>query len=514
MSLWDRARTWWTTRGSSNPRAALIPAPVDLLADLPLRRTEATAAVVAATAIVEEAYLAPAGALIDNDDWQYRRVAGGQRFLTRDLHPIAQEKMLQIAWWLIESNPLAKRLIGLMTDLVIGEGVQPTAKDEDLADILTRTWTHPVNRLGERLRSLYTALRLNGELILPVARNPVSGIPVLGYLDPLQLARPVVDPDNALEIDALVLKSTAGAAEGARLQVVRENPETGKLEGDVFYFRVNSLPNASRGRSDLLALADWIDMHAQQMWAHVEGSKLRSAFVYDLLMKKASPQEVADRQANFPVPAPGSVYVHNENEELAVKTPALNNTDHAEGLKALATFIAGAMGFPITWLGFDGGNRATIEGQADVLLKTPKAMQAEFAGFLRQILRYAVEGVVAANPGLYRGLDKERFSVELPEIATKDIARVGGVLASVVSALDSAIANGTMSTQTAMGIQLNILRHFGTDVELGELQAEIAAERAEQQAAADATQAATARARAATRPPLPPVAAPPEDVAV
>lgn len=491
MRILDRlGLSRWLGRGAAD---SLGLAAERALVDLPLRREVASDR----TDARQEAMVAAGGIVIDQDDYEFRRVGGGSRYRTRDLTPIQQDRMLEIAWYLVESNPFAKRLIGLMTDLVVGEGISVSAKDPQIDRIIKATWTHPVNRFDQRIRELYFAYSLNGELILPVARNPITGIPHLGYWDPIQVARVETRPDNVMVQDAIILKPAAGQAEGARLKVINADPISGLLEGDVFYFRTNALPNSGRGRSDLLTLADWLDLYDSLMFAEVERVKLLSAFVWDLRMEKADQAKIETRLKQLGTPTAGTVFGHNEHETLSAITPTLDAADRSEVAKTLAIHIAGAAGFPIAWLGFPESNRATIEGQNDVMLKTPAARQKEFAGHLATILRYAVQGAMARNRALYRDVDDQGFDIHVPEIAAKDIARVGAVVGSVVQAMDTAQANATISRRAAVVVQLAVLKHLGVDLNVEEVMRDADAERAERQDVEDERAALLAKATAA-----------------
>lgn len=437
----------------------------------------------------------------DADDPLYRQAGGPQRFARRDLSPISQDRMIEICWNLLETNPFAKRLIELMTDLIVGEGVRATAKDEKTNDIVQRTWNHPVNRLGTRTRELYKGFSVTGELCLPTARNPITGIPQIGYIDPGQIARVHTRIDNVLVPEFVELKATPGQTEGAKLKIIQEDPISGRLEGDCFYFRTNALPNSARGRSDLLTLADWLDLYDQLMFAEVERVKLFSSFVYDLQVQGGDAEKIEEAKRALMVggmsPASGSVFGHNEKVTLEAITPDLKATDRSEVGKMLAIHMAGAIGFPVSWLGFTDSNRATIEGQNDISLKTPAARQKEFAGYLGQILRYAIEGATTANRALYRDVQGVDFSIEMPEIAAKDIARVGTVLAGVVSAMDTAMANATMSRRASALVITSLIRHLGVDLDVEEVLREADQEKAERQEADDERAALLAQATAA-----------------
>lgn len=450
---------------------------------------------------------------VDPDDHLYRRLTSGAQFLTRDLTPLSYERQIEVAWYLFERNPFAHRLITLMTDLIIGEGasVEVTSDEPKLQEIIDAFWSR--NQMDQRLREFYVANALNGELVFPVATNPYSGIPVLGYLDSIQVKAVRPTTDNILVLDQLVLKSTAEARDDTTLPIVREDPATHLLRGEVFFHRINGLPNSLRGRSDLLPLADWLDLYDQFMFAEVERVTLLSSFTWDYTVEGANSDAVIQQKVKkLPRFKPGTVFGHNEKEKLEPKTPDLKANDRSEVARLLRVHIAGAFGFPVSYLGDSGGdagNRATIEGQSDVLMKTPAARQREFGGFLAQLVRFAIEQALTKNPGLYRdALPSIRrgqappFRVEMPEIQAKDIARVGTVLSSVMAAMDTGIANRTVSRNMTIRVIAALVRQLGVRVEPLDIVEEIEAEGEEREAMADLLHAELAKRRN-PNPPVP-----------
>jgi hypothetical protein len=421
------------------------------------------------------------GLVLDPDDPIYRRV-GGNRLKNRDLMPLQQDRMLEIAWYLWESNGLAKRLMQLMTDLIVGEGVSVEAKDARLQDQIDLVWNHRINQLHRRVREFHNSLGVNGELVLPVSRNPITGRPVMAFIDPYQILRVEPDPTNILVTKSIVLKpdkyatGTQGAMQGETLAVINENPETGMLEGDCFYFSINKLPNSLRGRSDYLAIADWLDLYDQFMFASVERFQFLSAFVWDLQVKGGDEGKIREALKRFPKnPRPGTVYAHNENEELTPKNPDLKGADTSKAAEMLLIHAGGTFGFPTSYLGVTDSNHATIEGQNDVMMKTPAARQKEFVTFLTDVVRYALEGVTGANPALFRGADAG-FTVRVPEIAAKDVARIGTTINQIVQANDVAVKNETLSKRAAIVIQTAVVKHLGVELNPADLQQEIDAE--------------------------------------
>lgn len=434
---------------------------------------------------------------LDADDWQYRKLTSGARFQRRDLTPLQHDRMLQVTWYLWEQNPFARRLVTLMTDLIIGDGVTVEAKDERIQEVIDRTWNHRINQFATRIREFHNFLSLTGELILPVERNTISGRPVFGFIDPYQVKDVEPLDGNVLIPDYLILKERDGK-DAQRLKIVRENPESGHLEGEVFYFAINKLPNSLRGRSDLLPLADWLDLYDQYLFAEVERLQLLSAFVWDYTIKGGDDKKIQAKLANFPTPKPGSVFGHNENETLEARTPDLKAQDRSEVATMLRKHIGGSMGFPMTYLGDSDSNAATIQGQNDVLMKTPSARQKEFRSLIDLMVRFAVEGATTKNPALFMDAAVE-YRITMPEIAAKDISRASAALAQVVAANDTAITNKTTSRRAALVVQSAIIRQLGVEVDPNEIEDQIEAETDAGQEQADAIAAGVAARSAALR---------------
>lgn len=491
MGLFDRFLAPWRPPVSA-AAAAASPEP---LFDLPLRRDVATAQV--QTARAQEAFGLTGAFGGDPDDGLYRRLTTGVRMHHRDLTPLQQERMLEIAWFLFEQNPLAKRLITLTSDLVTGGGITVNAEDARIQAVVDKVWTGRINQLQTRAREFHNALGITGELVLPVAVNPINGGLQLGYLDPAQVEAVIPLPGNILVPMAVRLKSDrmGGGGDARELQIVRENPATGRLEGECFYLGINKLPNSLRGRSDLLAYADWIDMYDQFMLSEVERIHLQSSFVWDYKIEGADQAKIKERLAALPTPRPGQVFGHNEKETLEARTPDLKAVDRSAAGRMMLTHIIGSFGFPLTYFGFTDSNNATIQGQNDIMLRTPESRQHEYRGFLETIVRFAIQQATHRNPVLFQDA-KDGFQVRMPEIQAKDVSRVGQIFSQVVSALDTAMQNKTASRQLAVTVTVGLLKHLGIDADPATVIEQADADAEERQDMADQIAAGVARDRA------------------
>jgi hypothetical protein len=510
MGFLDRLLAPWRA-----PAAPFLP-PMGPLLDLPLysdpyaqlqaRRDTAGEVVREAKAAhaLQEQYLLGGQFGGDPDEHTYRRISNGVRAHHRDLSPLAQERMLQVAWYLWEQNGLAKRLVTLMTDLVVGGGVTVEAEDERIQEVLDKALTGTGKYLQTKPREFHNALMITGELILPAAVNPISGGLELGYLDPMQIEAVIPTPGNVLVPMAVKLKSdrAAGGDDGKLLQVIRENPMTGLLEGEVFLKGINKLPNSFRGRSDLLPHADWLDQYDQFLLAFVEQMYLQTAFIWDYSIEGADKPTIDAKLKALGTPKPGTVFGHNEKEKLEARTPDLKASDRSNAGRMLLTHIVGTFGYPLSYFGFTDSNHATIEGQNDVMMRTPQARQQEYREFLSQIIRFAIEQATTKNPALFRDASTA-FKIRMPEIQAKDISRVGQVLAQVVSAMDTAMANKTASRHLATTALTTMLGQMGLEADPNAVMEQADEEADERQEIADQIAAGVARDRSLRNPPVP-----------
>jgi hypothetical protein len=81
----------------------------------------------------------------DGGTWGYRRTTTSH---LRDFSSMAREDLLGTVWSLWQSSPVAKRIMTLKRDHIIGAGVKPTSEDPDTQTVLDDFWKY--NKLTSR----------------------------------------------------------------------------------------------------------------------------------------------------------------------------------------------------------------------------------------------------------------------------------------------------------------------------------------------------------------------------
>lgn len=431
-----------------------------------------------------------AGTTIDAGEEGWRRLTGDGK---RDLAPMTHARMQRLAHYLWESNLLANRLIELPVAYLLSQGVKLAIEDEDAQAALDRHWKDGLNAWPTKLPKRVRELALFGEQCYPVFRDAASGFVRVGYLDPAEIETVVVDPDNREQpIGIVTRRDRHGRAR--RYRVIVNVPETafgaaaqriraGFDSGDAFFFRVNDLSSATRGRSDLLAQMDWLDAYDVFLFGEVDRAAALRAYFFDVTLTGATPEEVKERARSIAPPRPGSVRVHNEAETWKAEAPELNAFDAGEAARLIRNHMLGGATLPEHWFG--GGDSVNKSMGASMTEPTEKMLD----------MRQQVVGHMLATIGEYvvrsrwQALDAElsepqaaildTLRVEWPELTAKDTSKYAAALQQVTAASAQLMADGVLSRETALRIVASMTTRLGVEFdihdELAAASAELAA---------------------------------------
>lgn len=420
---------------------------------------------------LREAY----GVTIDDDEDQWRRLTGHS---DRDLSPLTQTRMQELALYVWESNLLANRLIELPLAYILAEGVRLVAEDDDAQGALDAFWNDPINAMDLHLVEHVRELALFGEQCWPAFVNSTTGHVRLGYLDPALIETVVTDPENAKQpIGIVTRKDRKGNARRYRVIVNGEDddlfaPRTVEIrttftDGDCFYFRVNGLSNGKRGRSDLLAQVDWLDAYEQFLFGEIDRAQFLRAFVWDVTMKGATPAEVEARAKQVKPPSPGSVRVHNDSEEWSAEAPSLNAADMSETARLFRNHVMGGGSVPEHWYGGGGDvNRSTGESMGEPTFKIFTMRQRYVGYMLCEVGRFVARHALGKGDGV--AWDDERLAgikAEFPEMTAKDTSRYATAVAQVATAAVLLIHEKLLSPEDGLRVVASVASQLGVDID-------------------------------------------------
>lgn len=437
-----------------------------------------------------------ASAGVDPDEDQWRRMTGD---LDRDLSAVTQDRMQRMAAKLWEANNLGNRLVELPIAYILSEGVRITSPDSGAQNTLDRFWHDPINRFDERLPELLRGLAVFGELALPVFVNEITGRTRLGYLDPALIQTVVVDPDNASQpIGIVTTKDRKGVARRYRIIVLGPDSDlftrrTQSIretftDGDAFYFRVNNMPGGARGRSDLLSQADWVDGYDNFLFGELDRAQFLRAFVWHVVMKGATQEQVDAYAKKRGTPKPGSTIVTNDSLEWKALSPSLQSGDLSGLARLIRNHVLGGATVPEYVYGGGGDvNRAVGAEMTEPFLKVLTQRQQVVKHMLETIGRFVLWR--HESPSGDRELDvlDERYQVDVvfPEMSPRDTTKYAAALQQVVAACSMAVDVGRMTEITAVKLIGAVAGRLGIEID-AETELAAAAKELQQRKEADA----------------------------
>lgn len=404
----------------------------------------------------------------DPNNEGYRRLTGSDQ-RRRDLTPIAQDRMFEIVYFMWDSSAMFRRLAIMDRSFLFGGKVKVTSEDKAVQEIIDRFWEDPENNMDIDFPEMAMWLGLLGEQCWPVTVNPINGHVRLGYVDPTNIADVYVNPANVKQTMQVKMQGSAGRA-GKKYAVIRKDYNMrsktyDRLVGDCFFFSINRPLNSPRGRSDFLTLVDWIDALERNGFNQLERAEFLNNFVWDVLLKGMSEEQMKDWLRDNPPPEPGSIRAHNENVEWNAVAPDLKSTDAKTGFDMGKAFVMGAAGRPASWFG-EGGK--AYQTEADQFGQVPVMDLEQRQVSLKHKIKLVVQFVIdqAAIAGRLTPAQAEAgFSVNMPEISKKDLAKLVNGVPQLSTALTIAENNRWVTKETATQIFAFVCSYLGYEID-------------------------------------------------
>ncbi len=413
--------------------------------------------------------------MLGNTSTNWRSYGGRDR----DLPAITQNRMLRLAHYLVAVNPFAKRILGLLRDFTVGDGISFEVKHEDpelqdeIREALTEFWEDPINNLDERWDTWCFEFPRDGEQILPVAVNKITGDCQLGYIDPMRVDYVLMDKDNGLITDSVVLQPAFPDMVKRTFKVVRqlEDGLYGIPEGaeDVcFFWAMNRPSNASRGVSEIFCLADWLDLLDRTLFNEVERRELLKVFAWVFELEGATKETVEEFKKYYDENYggklnPSELQILGGKTKLHAVTPDLHGKDNVDFSKFMTNFAFNGAGFPPH---FHGDPEDTNRSTGDSMAIPVNRMLATYGRRIRRMVKEMLTFVLhqKIRVGYFGSKSKDaakaKIDVKTFEVGRKEAKEVSEALKSLTESLMVATGKGWITEDDAASTfvgQLNLL---------------------------------------------------------
>lgn len=321
-------------------------------------------------------------------------------------------------------NPLARRIVGLTTQYVVGGGLSLRCRHEPTARFLDRFWSHPLNRMSLRVHEFCDELGRTGNLFLLLSTD-AAGMSYLRAVPASAIERIECLPNDVEQPLAFYPKPALEnpfpkpwPAYTPDLDAPQPPGMAGKgFEPVMLHYAINRPVGAQWGESDLAPLLRWLARYANWLEDRARLNRFRTAFLYVVKARFANEADRLARQQhlNAHPPTPGSILVTDEGEEWSVISPRLESEDaHSDGL-ALKKMIAAGAGLPLHFLAEpESATRATAEAAGGPTYRHFEQRQNYFLAIIADVL-----GVVVRRRAL---VDRHLSTTEKIVVSGADIS--------------------------------------------------------------------------------------------
>jgi hypothetical protein len=400
---------------------------------------------------------------IDGEEGKWQRLTGTDR----DLSPMLVERAQRIAYYLYETNPMAKRLVNMTAEYVVSEGVKVKSEDAEIHDFLADFWTE--NDLDNLILHFATEYGLWGEQCWRLFPNEVNGRTRLGYIDPSRIKEVNQDPDNCLQALQVILKGEGSNLKEVPLNAVRKlalTEDGSSYFGDTLFFKANSVLRATRGRSDILASADYLDIYSEFVFSRAERSLFGNIFMWDVTCQQMNQAEIDVFSKGHPPPKPGAARFHNEKVEWKAVAPDLKAHDASYDARLLKGFNLGAVGYPEHFFGEAGDvNRATATEMNEPVMKMLTSRQRALRGMLTKVCNFVVDKGRAKRTIRPANPSPKDYQLYFPELSSKDMQKAGLTMQYLAQSLSIAEQAGWITKEGASRLYAQVASTFGPDID-------------------------------------------------
>jgi hypothetical protein len=318
----------------------------------------------------------------------------------RDRHSYDREEVLEDALEAWRVNPIARRIVELTSQYVVGGGLSVSSKHVRTHNFLQDWWSHRLNRLSVRCFDWCDELTRSGELFIVVSTDAAGmsylrAIPAADIKD-IETAENDVEQEYVIwekpKYDGSDVTGPNGILAGKPWKVYNELEDSqnplGGFDPVMMHYAVNKPIGAKRGESDLAPLLRWLSRYVAWLEDRARLNRYRNTFIFWIKARFGSQAERLARQAelNANPPSPGSILVTDETEEWAVLSPKLESHEAAEDGLAIKKMIAAGSANPLHFLAEpESATRTTAESAGGPTFRHYEQRQLFFKWMLRDL---------------------------------------------------------------------------------------------------------------------------------
>lgn len=360
-------------------------------------------------------------------------------FNDRDRYTWKRADILRDAFQAWRENPLARRIVGLTSQYVVGGGLAVSSEDPGTDKFLQEWWNHRLNRMTTRAFEWCDELTRAGELFI-VLSTDAGGMSYVRAIPASEIDEIETAPNDIEQEISFTQKVNENLSDGVKWPAYHEDSDRetggvndGKWRDVVLHYAINRPVGAKFGESDLAPLLKWLMRYGAFLEDRVRLNKFRQTFVFWVKkpFRDAAERLARQNELNANPPNPGTVLVTNDDEEWSVIHPKLDSFEaEADGLMVKKMIAAGA-GVPLHFIAEpESSTRTTAEQAGGPTFRHFEQRQIFFLWMIRDLARIAAR---RASLSGWRGVKQDaNIKARGTDIFSRDNAGLAASASAII----------------------------------------------------------------------------------
>lgn len=390
----------------------------------------------------------------------------------RDRYSYDRSEILSQSLEAWRTNPLARRIVELTSQYVVGGGLTINCKHAGAASFLDEFWNNRLNHMPVRVAELCDELTRTGNLFVLLSTDQ-AGMSYIRIL-PASEIEEIVSKQNDIEQPiAFKLKSSLDQLDPQPIPAFDPLTDDGQMPV-ILHYSINRPAGAQWGEPDLAPLLRWLSRYSSWLEDRARLNRYRNAFLYVVQAKFTSEAQRKARQTalNANPPQPGSILVADENEKWSAIHPRLESGDAEKDGLALKKMIAAGAGMPLHFLAEpESATRTTAEEAGGPTYRHFEQRQAHFVWMLEDVLKVVLNRRAKLDKKLSGKID---LSVTGADISSRDNASLAQAAYYTITVLTDLRDRKLITNDEILRL---IYRFFGETVDADEMLKKAAAEK-------------------------------------
>ncbi len=371
------------------------------------------------------------------------------------------------AW---RQNPLARRLVGMVTAYVVGNGIALRSEYAPLQRFIGDFWQR--NQMDQRIPEWCDELCRAGEIFPVLFTNPQDRMSTVRCV-PASIIERIEWCEGDYEAELAYKEVGLVGAQQERWWVSPRHGSAGDPSTPVMlHYAVNRPVGALRGESDLAPILPWLKRYSRWLEDRVRLNAGVRAFLWIVKAPARLRVELAERYRQ--PPEPGSVIIADEQETWTAVAPNLQANDAANDGRAIRWMIvAGGPGTSLLDLGEgEDSNLATGQVMTEMRRRFLRRRQAYMAWLLSDLVLVAWQRYAVGGKKGQRAVTAADITAVLPDISVEDnqkLAQAAMQLASGLNSVAQLVGNGPTFRKMALRWFVKFAGEQITEGEIGEM---------------------------------------------